>query len=58
MYGDIEGVSIKMQNFKDLLRQSGINVGSDVKVTKDASTGGFKVEFKTLSPEEFLEKVW
>lgn len=58
LYGDIDGVSIKMQDFKDLLRQSGINVGSDVKVIKDASTGGFKVEFKKMSPEEFLEKVW
>ncbi len=58
LYGDVDGVSIKLKDFKDLLKSSGINVGTDIKVSKDSYTGGFKIEFIKITPVEFLKKVY
>ena len=58
LFGDVNGVGLTLNDFKDLLKSSGINVGTDVIVSKDSYTVGFKVDFVNITPEEFLKKVW
>lgn len=58
LYGDIDGVSLKLKDFKEMLRGVGIKVGTAVTVLRALSVDGFKVSSIKITPEEFLKKVW
>ena len=57
-YGAIDGEVIDAEMFKDTVKLYGVVVGKDINVEKDSYTGGVKVTFLDMTPEEFIKKVF
>ena len=57
-FGSVDGHVFNTKMFKDVVSAEGVIVGKDIKVSKDSYSGGVKVQFLEMTPEEFVEKVF
>ena len=57
-YCEVDENVFTPEMFKDLVKAYGVVVGKDINVEKDSYTGGVKVTFLDMTPEEFIKKVF